>query len=70
MQDFKTDNRWNIIYQAAQEEKIKTLFKLFRENNIEPILIKGWSVSRFFPADIARYSMDIDLTVEASNSLK
>jgi Uncharacterised nucleotidyltransferase len=65
MQDFETDNRWNIIYQAAQEEKIKTLFKLFRKNNIEPILIKGWSVSRYFPADIPRYSMDIDLAVEA-----
>jgi Uncharacterised nucleotidyltransferase len=67
MQDFKADNRWNIIYQAAQEEKIKTLFKLFRTNNIEPILIKGWSVSRYFPFNIARFSMDIDLVVKASD---
>jgi hypothetical protein len=64
MEHVETDQRWNLIYQAAQEEKIKNLFTLFRENNIEPILIKGWSVSRFFPAEVSRFSMDIDLAVE------
>jgi hypothetical protein len=63
MEKITADLRWNTIYQAAQEEKIRSLFKLFRANDIEPILIKGWSVSRFFPLNVSRFSMDIDLAV-------
>ncbi len=69
MENTEPDLRWNIIYQAAQEEKIKTLFKLFRENGIEPILIKGWSVSRYFPAHISRLAMDIDLSFDRESYL-
>jgi hypothetical protein len=64
MENNEPDLRWNTIYQAAQEEKIKTLFRLFREHGIEPILIKGWSVSLYFPAHISRLAMDIDLTFD------
>lgn len=67
MEKITSDLRWNIIYLAAQEEKIRTIFKLFRVNGIEPILIKGWSVSRYFPADISRLSMDIDIAVGNSD---
>ena len=34
-----------------------------RQNDIEPILIKGWAAARFYPEPSERYSNDIDLVV-------
>ena len=43
------------------ERQIIRAFQKFRENKIEPILIKGWSIARFYPKNKKRKIGDIDL---------
>ncbi len=59
------DFRWNVLQRKVQESKIRRAFALFREQNIEPILIKGWAVGVFYPSSHFRFSIDIDLAVSA-----
>lgn len=42
---------------------IVSAFKGLREQGIEPVLIKGWAAARNYPADVPRFSGDIDLAV-------
>ena len=44
--------------------KLTQIFNFFRENNIEPILIKGWATARNFPVECVRLFVDFDLCVE------
>jgi hypothetical protein len=64
--DEKNRNRWQILQNLAQEKRILDAFALFRENGIEPILIKG-SAARFYPSPAQRLSSDIDLAVAAAD---
>ncbi len=57
------DLRWLILREKVSEESIKAAFRLFRENGIEPILIKGWAAAREYPASYQRRFNDIDLCV-------
>src|SRR5688500_4699209 len=57
------DTRWLILRAKIAEENIKTAFRLFRENDVEPILIKGWAAAREYPEGCFRHSSDIDLCV-------
>ncbi len=59
----KNEERWLLLRSKLYEEKIKEAFKLFRENNIEPILIKGWAIAREYPKKHQRFYSDIDLCV-------
>lgn len=63
----KQENReaaWFALHSKIQEEKIKKAFQIFRENKIEPILIKGWAAAAFYPQKSDRIFADIDLCVE------
>jgi hypothetical protein len=60
------DNReaaWRALHAKMQDEKIKKAFRAFRENGIEPILIKGWAAARFYPNPRERIFGDIDLCI-------
>lgn len=48
----------------VQAERIRRAFNFFRENEIEPILIKGWAIARSYPNAYERFSADIDLAVD------
>ncbi len=56
-------NRWLSLQAKVSEEKIKKAFSLFRQSNIEPILIKGWAIAREYPQIYQRSYSDIDLCV-------
>ncbi|MCD9188060.1 MAG: nucleotidyltransferase family protein [Pyrinomonadaceae bacterium] len=45
------------------EKQIVELFEIFRENDIEPILLKGWAAGLYYPAQYERVFSDIDLAV-------
>lgn len=65
----------NILRQQAlaeifYEQKIIEVFELFGANGIEPILIKGWSIGRFYPVDKRRGIGDIDLSVYSKDYRK
>jgi hypothetical protein len=59
----KNDRRWHIIRTKVNEGKIKAAFRVFRENGIEPVLIKGWAAAREYPLAYERLFTDIDLCV-------
>lgn len=59
--------RWAILQRKVQGGKIAAIFKLFRENNIEPVLIKGFAADQYYPADVFRPSIDVDLAVSAAD---
>ncbi|HEX8196843.1 MAG TPA: nucleotidyltransferase family protein [Pyrinomonadaceae bacterium] len=47
----------------VQAERIRRAFVFFREHEIEPILVKGWAIARFYPNPHERFSADVDLAV-------
>ncbi len=58
--------RWNLLQQKAQLVRIGKAYGLFREQGIEPVLIKGFAAARYYPPDHTRISLDIDFAI-ASN---
>ena len=60
----KNDSKWLILHSKLNEQRIKEAFRIFREEGIEPILIKGWAAARFYPQKHERFYTDIDLCVE------
>ena len=61
--DISDGLRWNLLKKKTQEENAVRAFSLFRDHKIEPILIKGPAVGRYYPEDQPRVSIDLDLTV-------
>lgn len=55
--------RWSILRTRLAERKIVEVFQLLRAVEIEPILIKGWDISRYYPEYGMRPFIDIDLSV-------
>jgi hypothetical protein len=52
-----------VLHYAVREHQICEAFGALRAARIEPILLKGWSVARHYPAPITRPLGDIDLLV-------
>ena len=65
--EINDEARWSLIYRRAQEVKAVEAFGLFREQGIEPVLIKGLAAGRFYPGDKARQSIDMDIAVAADD---
>jgi hypothetical protein len=55
--------RHHTLEAARHQRDIKTIFSLLRSNNIEPMLIKGWSIARLYPEKGMRPYDDTDLIV-------
>jgi hypothetical protein len=66
----QNDTYWKIIKMRVWEKRIEDIFDIFRQNKIEPILIKGWAVSRFYPNTWERPFSDIDLLIRTEESVK
>ncbi len=63
IEEKENDKRWLILRAKVSEERIKSAFRLFRENAVEPILIKGWAAAIEYPEKFQRNFTDIDLCV-------
>jgi hypothetical protein len=59
--------RWNLLYRKTQELRVLHAFTLFREQEIEPILIKGLAAAQCYPESRSRASIDVDLAVSAKD---
>lgn len=59
----KDEIRWKLLKFKVLEEQIVKLFKVFRQNEIEPILLKGWAAGLYYPNHFERVFSDIDLAV-------
>jgi hypothetical protein len=62
-EELTDDKRWFLLRAKISQENIKTAFRLFRENGVEPILIKGWAAAKEYPETYMRHFSDIDLCV-------
>lgn len=59
--------RWNLLQQKTQTLRAVRAFELFRENGIEPVLIKGLAAGRYYPAERPRIATDTDLAVSCAD---
>lgn len=66
----ENEHRWKILQQKVFENRICNSFELFRRNNIEPILIKGWAAALNYPNIYDRTYSDIDLAVAENDFRK
>lgn len=62
--------RWRLLNKKAQEHNLAAAFEVFRVNNIEPIVIKGWAAARYYPPGEIRAYTDIDLVVSPNDFRK
>jgi Uncharacterised nucleotidyltransferase len=65
--EINDEGRWNVLWMKAQGVRAAEAFALFRAKGIEPVLIKGLAAGRFYPADKARLSVDMDIAVAAGD---
>jgi Uncharacterised nucleotidyltransferase len=61
------DSGWFLLQEKAMKARAARAFTLFRENGIEPILIKGLAAARFYPEPGSRASVDMDLAVSVAD---
>ncbi|MEQ1605241.1 MAG: nucleotidyltransferase family protein [Pyrinomonadaceae bacterium] len=69
-QTHSDEARWSVLQRKVQEHNVLRAFDLFRENGIEPILIKGLAAANYYPADVFRPSIDMDLAVAKADFVK
>ena len=53
--------RMHALHSAIHETEIRELWKLFQAGNVEPVLVKGWAVARWYPEPCLRPYGDLDL---------
>ncbi len=70
MPDLNDDHRWRLLLKKTHEQNLVSAFRVFRENGIEPIVIKGWAAGRCYPTDRIRHYTDIDLAVSPRDFTK
>lgn len=68
--EYADEQKWSLLDNKRHELKITEAFRFFRENDIEPVLIKGWASARFYPQSHPRHWSDVDLAVAASDYFK
>jgi hypothetical protein len=54
---------YRVLQTAVREHEICSVFNILRSIGVEPVLLKGWSVSRFYADPPSRCLGDIDLLV-------
>lgn len=59
--------RWSVLQRKLQAVRAVRAFGLFREQGIEPVLIKGLAAAEFYPPGKVRDSVDMDLAVAAED---
>ncbi|NNE98874.1 MAG: hypothetical protein HKN25_07625 [Pyrinomonadaceae bacterium] len=57
------DNKWNLLQAKLNETKVTKAFEVFEDSGIEPVLIKGYASARFYPPEVGRAYVDVDLAV-------
>jgi hypothetical protein len=51
------------LQDTLHEQEIKQVFRILREEGIEPLLVKGWAVARLYPETVLRPFGDVDICV-------
>ncbi|HEX6280032.1 MAG TPA: nucleotidyltransferase family protein [Pyrinomonadaceae bacterium] len=59
-----SEEKWILLHEEANRRRVSTATKYFRDAGIAPVLLKGWSIARFYDPAIVRVYSDIDLAVD------
>ncbi len=62
--------RLQTLYAGKHELNIQNVFNFLRNSDVEPMLVKGWAIARFYPAKGLRPYGDIDLIVHPKDRAK
>jgi hypothetical protein len=57
------DEKYKLILFRVYEKRIERVWQEFEENNLEPILLKGWRAAQYYPKPHLRTIGDIDIAV-------
>jgi len=60
------DFKWLLLNKKCREIELSRSMQILRQNGIEPIAIKGWTLGRFYPENDLRGYTDIDIAVDPS----
>ena len=60
-------DRWHSLNTALMHRCLSDAFRLFGNNGLEPVLIKGWAAARFYPDHIYRHATDLDLAFSSND---
>ena len=58
---------WNLLKRKVQEHRVLRIFEIFREQSIEPVLIKGFAAGVNYPDERLREFIDVDLAVSGAD---
>ncbi|MEZ5346118.1 MAG: nucleotidyltransferase family protein [Pyrinomonadaceae bacterium] len=61
MENQENDAKWNVLQVKLQEHQARKAFEAFESAGFQPILIKGFAAARYYPENVGRASVDIDL---------
>jgi hypothetical protein len=67
---FQQSYTYFTIRAGVHEAQARSAFAMFRADGIEPVLVKGWSIGRRYPAKGLRPYGDLDLCVRESDYQK
>jgi hypothetical protein len=62
--------RWNVLQHRRQQIITVQAVECFRSHDIEPLVIKGVSATRYYPEGVYRISVDVDLAVSREDFAK
>lgn len=57
------DNKWNLLQAKLNETKVCNAFEIFDGSDVEPILLKGFAAAQYYPPEVGRAYVDVDLAV-------
>jgi hypothetical protein len=58
--------RWGLLDKRRRDVQIAAAFRQFREQGLEPLVIKGWAAALNYPSDMSRPYTDLDLAFSAA----
>jgi hypothetical protein len=70
LDQFQQAYAYYTIRAAFHEAQARDVFTFFRDHDLEPVLVKGWSIGRHYPAKGLRSYGDIDLCIRESDYQK
>ena len=61
------EDRWYLLFLRRAEIQIAEVFDRFREQGLDPVMIKGWAAGRLYPPGRPRFFTDMDLAFSAED---
>jgi hypothetical protein len=62
-EQFHREYRFQALNAALNQRALKLIIRQLRDNDVEPVLVKGWSVARHYPETGLRQYGDFDLCI-------